>query len=696
MMKSIQCGLFGTILLTSAAGLQLQAQGIEPDPPIFKVSVSENGGYAPPPAASALKTQTPLLDTPQSVTAIPRELVRDQLMLSIGEVVKFVPGIQQHQGENNRDQVVIRGNSTSADFYLNGVRDDAQYFRDLYNLERVEAVKGPNAMTFGRGGGGGVIHRVTKVPGSMPLREISLQGGSFSTKRVTGDVNQALGTRAAFRGNAMYEDAGSFRKYVGRERYAVNPVLSVQTGTQTRLTLGYEHLHDARTADRGISSFQGLPVAVPVSTFFGDPDASWTKARVNGASLALEHQSGRLSLVNRTNLTHYDRGYQNYVPGAVNALQTQVSITAYNNATVRQNLMNQTTATYAAQTGRMRHDLLAGIELGTQRSDNFRNTGYFGDSATSVNVPLAAPRVAVPAVFRQSSTDADNHVQVRTGAVFVQDNVTVSRWLQLVGGVRVDQFDLRYRNNRNREQLRRIDNPISPRAGIVVKPRANVALYGSYTVSYLPSSGDQFASLTSVTQQMKPEKFINYEAGAKWDASQRLSFTAAIYRLDRTNTRSTDPNDPTRIIQTGSTRTNGFEAGVAGNLTRLWSVSGGYAYQDAYISSATAVARAGAQVGQVPHHTFSLWNRYDVTKKLGFGLGVISRAEMFAAVDNTVRLPGTTRLDAALFYVLREGLRLQVNVQNLGNVRYYDNADSNTNISPGAPRAAQAALSWRF
>ena len=189
--------------------------------------------------------------------------------------------------------------------------------------------------------------------------------------------------------------------------------------------------------------------------------------------------------------------------------------------------------------------------------------------------------------------------------------------MQVVAGLRFDRFDLKYHNNRNGDTLDRVDNLVSPRAGIVFKPIAPVSVYGSYSVSYLPSSGDQFSSLTTITEQVKPEKFTNYEVGAKWEPRAGLSVTAAVYRLDRTNTRSTDPNDPTRIVQTGSQRTNGFELGVDGRVTSAWRIAGGYAYQDAFVTSATVAAREGAQVAQVPHHTFSLWNNYQVLPAAG-------------------------------------------------------------------------------
>src|SRR6478672_4042981 len=208
--------------------------------PSYSVTVTEGSGYVTPASSAATRTLTPLLDVPQSITVVTQQLIHDQMMLSVGDVVRYVPGITAIQGENNRDQVVIRGNSTSADFFVNGVRDDVQYYRDLYNLERVEALKGPNAMMFGRGGGGGVINRVTKEAGFTPLRELSLQGGSFGLKRFAADLNQPFNDKVAFRLNGMYENSGSFRSGVDYDREAVNPTITFVPDAATRLTLGYE------------------------------------------------------------------------------------------------------------------------------------------------------------------------------------------------------------------------------------------------------------------------------------------------------------------------------------------------------------------------------------------------------------------------------------------------------------------------
>jgi catecholate siderophore receptor len=684
-----------TVDASSAAGesrmLTLQIAGFRDT-----VNVAAPPRYIAPAVSSATKTLTPLRDVPQSVTVITKQLIADQLMQSVGDTIRYVPGISVHQGENNRDQVIVRGNNSSADFFVNGVRDDVQYYRDLYNLERIEAIKGPNATMFGRGGGGGVVNRVTKEAGFMKLQEFSLQGGTNSDRRIAGDVNQPISDRVAFRLNGMYENDGSFRNSVTLERYGLNPTFTISPTPQTRLTFGYENLYDHRVSDRGIPSYQGRPIDVDPSTVYGNPAVGWVNARVNLFSATVDHQEGRLSIHNRTLVGHYDRGYQNFVPGAVSADASFVTMTAYNNATKRTNAFNQTDATYPVMTGRITHTLLAGVEFGSQLTDNLRNTGFFNNTSTSIAIPLANALITTPLAFRPNATDADNHLRTNVAAAYTQDQIDVSKAVKVVAGVRYDYFNLNYHDNRSGLDLSRPDNLVSPRAAVIYKPVEPVSLYGSYTMSYLPSSGDQFSSLTMITQQVKPEQFNNYEVGAKWDATERLSVNASVYRLDRTNTRSTDPNDPTRIVQTGSQQTNGFEIGVAGDATSAWQVAGGYAHQRASVTSPTVSAVLGAIVPQVPRHTLSLWNRYQFAPRVGAGLGLLYRSDMFAAIDNTVTLPGYVRADAALFFSLTSKLRLQANVENIFDTKYFINADSNTNISPGSPRALRVALLTRF
>jgi catecholate siderophore receptor len=414
---------------------------------------------------------------------------------------------------------------------------------------------------------------------------------------------------------------------------------------------------------------------------------------VDAASATVEPGLASGLLVrNRTRFTTYDKFSQNVFPGAVNAAGTQVSLAAYSNTHDRTNLFNQTDVTYDASTWGVRHTLLVGGELGRQATDNYRQTGYFDNTATSALVAFDAPTVSRPVTFRQSATDADNHVVTTVASAYAQDQLALSRQLQAVVGLRYERFGIRFRNDRNGETLGRDDAMLSPRAGLVYKPVEPVSLYGSYSLSFLPSSGDQFSSLTATTSTLEPERFTNRELGAKWDVRPDLALTAAVFRLDRTNTSAPDPADPTRTVQTGGQRTRGWELGITGSPTRDWQVAGGFASQRAEVTSTTAAAKAGQSVPLVPRAQLSLWNRYQLLPALGLGVGVIHQAKMFAAIDNSVTLPAFTRVDAAAFVSLTRQLRAQVNVENLLDRRYYGTSHGNNNIMPGAPRTVRVSL----
>lgn len=661
------------------------------------VTVTDSGSlYQTGMVYSAAKIPIANRDLPQAVSVVSRQQISDQLLLSISDIARYQPGISSPQGENNRDQLIIRGQNSSADFFLNGVRDDVQYYRDLYNLERVEILRGPNALTFGRGGGGGVVNRVAKEASQTRFFEVTALGGSFGNKRASIDLNTPVNDKIAFRFNGVGEAANSFRNSVDFHRYGFSPTLTITPDDFTRVTVSYDLFRDRRVADRGITSLNNRPADVPISTFYGDPENSKVRLGADLFSVSFERVFGSFIVRNRTMYGDYDRFYQNYVPGAVNSVTNFVSLSAYNNETRRRNLFNQTDFIYNLVTSGIKHTVLGGFEVGRQHSNNFRNTGFFNNATTSIFVPFNDPTTSAPITFRQNAADANNRVHVNLAAAYVQDQIELSRYVQVLAGARFDYFDLDFHNNRNNSDLRRIDRLVSPRFGIVVKPLTRLSLYGNYNVSYLPSSGDQFSSLTSVTQQVKPEKFTNYEFGVKWDIMNQLSLTSALYRLDRTNTRANHPTDPTIILQTGSQRTNGFELNLDGALTRKWSLTGGYAFQDAFISSTTTAAVEGKRVAQVPRHSFTIWNRYQLLKRLGVGAGIVRRSDVFASIDNTVVLPAYTRVDAAVFYTFNEHWRLQANVANVFNTRYYENADNNTNITPGAPISAKVAVVARF
>jgi catecholate siderophore receptor len=594
---------------------------LEVQPVLENVEVRGSLPYRAAATVTATRTLTPLQDVPQAVTVITRSMIADQQMQNMADVMRYVPGAGMAQGEGNRDTPILRGTSTTADFFVDGVRDDVQYFRDLYNVDSVEALKGPNAMMFGRGGAGGVINRTTRQADWSAPREVVLQAGSFDHRRATFDVGQPLAARWSARLTGMYENSGSYRRGGELERYGINPTVAFMMSNSTTARVGYERFHDDRTADRGIPSFGNRPAPGDPETFFGDPELSTTFATVDAFTAGIDQafRNGML-LRNRTRIAAYDKYYRNvYASGAVGADGRTVPIAAYDNGTQRQNFFNQTDFNFRAVTGRAAHTLLVGSEIGRQATDNLRTTGYFtsiSPTATTFPVALSEPTISTPVTFRPSATDANNHGVATIAAAYAQDQIEWSPQFQTIVGLRYDRFAVDFRNNRTGQTITSLDYLVSPRAGVVYKPVAPLALYTSYSLAYVPRAGEQLSSLSLTNQALEPERFINYEVGAKWDARADLSVTAAIYELDRTNVAIPDPIDPTRSLLVAGQKTQGFELGVTGNITPRWTTVGGYTYQDGRITQTiSATARAGAALAQVPAHNFSLWNKYNVTRR---------------------------------------------------------------------------------
>jgi catecholate siderophore receptor len=672
---------------------------LEPLPLREAVTVAAPALTAPR-TTTATRTETPLRDVPQAVSVVTRDLIADQTMDSMADVLAYVPGVGIAQGEGHRDAPIFRGNTSTADFFVDGLRDDTQYLRDVYNVERVEVLKGPNGMVFGRGGVGGVINRVTRQADWMPAREVTLQGGSWGHRRFTADLGGAANGAVAARIVGMYENSDSYRDGADLERYGVNPTVAFALGSNTTLRAGYEFFRDERVNDRGVPSFQGRPLEVDPSTFFGNPDVNHARTRVNAVSSTVEHKAGRVTLRNSTRYADYDKYYQNLVPGAVNAARTTLALTGYSSGTDRRNLFNQTDVIVPARTGGIEHRLLLGADLGRQVTDNLRLTAFFPTvtpTTTSIALPLDNPITTLPVEFRTSAREQDNHGAATTAALYVQDQIALSRQVHAIAGLRYDRFDVDFRDDRTASQFASTDGLVSPRLALIYKPIAPVSLYASYARSALPRAGEQLSSLTLSTQALDPENFRNYEVGGKWEITPALSFTTAVYRLDHGNVVVRDPLNPTLSHLVDAERSTGLELELSGTVIDRWSVHGGYAYQQAEITrSLSAAVVAGNRLGQVPDHSLSLWNRYDVSRTWSVGLGIIAQSDSFVATDNVVVLPAFARVDAAVFFRITPRVRAQVNVENLFDERYYPSAHNNNNIAPGSPRAVRVALTTGF
>ena len=647
---------------------------------------------------SSTKTDTAAIDTPQSVVTLGRDRLDDQGVQTLGEALRFVPGVTIGQGEGHRDQVILRGQASTADFYLDGLRDDAQYYRPLYNVQQIEVLKGANALLFGRGGGGGVINRTSKQA-QTGRTSIGASGGidSFGGWSLAGDINLPVGETAAVRINGTYESLANDRDLFGGRFIGVAPTLALNPADGTRVVLAYEYASDERVIDRGVPSFAGRPISGYDQAFFGSAAINTGTVDAHIARLRIDQELGEgLTLDVTGQYAFYDKFYGNLLPGVATA--STVSFSGYEDTATRSNWIGQANLVWKGQTGGIGHTLLVGGEVSDQSTGSTRRNALFaapgGGTATSVTLPLAQsftfPAISWTGLVTNGQTEATSR------SLYIQDQIELAPWLQVIGGVRYDRFQISAVNLLTSVPSARTDNKWSPRLGLVLKPQENVSFYASYARSFLPQSGDQFASLAPSFQSLEPEEFRNLEAGVKWDLKPDLSLTLAAFQLDRSNTRVADPANPGFWLLTGSSRTHGIEAALSGRITPQWQLNFGYTWQEGEIRSATSAAPAGRQLEKLPHHQASAWTRYDLTPRFALGLGVLHQSGQFATISNAVRLPAYTRIDAAAYFDVSETFALQLNVENVTDANYYASAHTDNNIQPGDPINVKLTARLKF
>lgn len=662
--------------------------------------------------SSATKIPTPLVDVPQSLSVISRSQLDDQAMADMGDILRFTPGASVGQGEGHRDQITIRGQNTTADFFIDGLRDDVQYFRPLYNLERVEILRGANALAFGRGGGGGVINRVSKTPHlDDNFFQASVAADTFGQVTVNGDANVQLGEHVGARLNAYYESLNNHRDFFGGERFAINPTFGFSITPDTRVIASYEFVSDDRVVDRGVPAqpnpFGELPF-LPLkgfdNTFFGDPDFNLTTFEGHIGRIKAEHDINERWSVNATfQYADYDKLYQNLFAIGSDVLAGTVGLDGYIDTTDRVNLLSQVNLLGQFKTWFFDHHIVIGGEYADQDTQNTRQDTFFTDSQDDqisfiFSDPLVIPEVSFPEFNR------DRASEVEVWSFYGQDQIDIGRYLKLIVGLRYDRFDVKVDNadlsvveaNGGSILVESTDVEFSPRVGLIYKPWDNVSFYGSFSRSFLPRTGDQFLTLTIDDAALDAEDFRNFEVGVKWDINPNFSFTGAIFRLDRESGVLVDPTDVDNTILVGS-QTDGLELQLLGNILPNWSINIGYAFTDSdQVGNFVDGVLANNDIPQVPKHMFSMWTRYDATDRLGFGVGVTYQSEQFASISNDVELPGFARVDFAIFYALTDYLQLQVNVENLLDTDYFPAAHNDNNISTGEPINARFRITTLF
>lgn len=658
---------------------------------------------------NSLKAPTPIIDVPQSLSLYSADEILQRGFTSIAEIVNYTPGVNNSQGEGHRDAVVFRGVRSTADFFIDGARDDVQYYRPLYNLEQVEILRGPNALLFGRGGTGGVLNRVTKkgvIGESFNSAQVSID--TFGAYGIQVDSNFDAGEKAAFRINAMYEGLNNHRDFFDGDRFGVNPTAKVLLSEATTLDLSYEYIDHERFIDRGIpTGSDGRPVEAFEDIVFGDPEVNTTTLQAHLIRAAVQHEfsenlKGNVSAF----YGNYDKFYGNFYASGYDQANTPnvVTLDGYEDTTERENFILSANIVAEAETGNVGHTIIAGGEYIATSSDQFRFNSFF-DTTQDDNEIFTITRplnlrggVGVNAAGVTATNDFtadlndDTRVSIDVFSFYVQDQIALTDWADLIIGGRYDSFDIEVFNVPANDTRTRKDDRVSPRFGLILKPQENISVYASYSESFLPRSGGQFANINGNNNQLDPNTFSNLEAGIKWDFEQGLSLTAAVFEIEQSSPQIAD-NDPATLDVIDST-IQGFEVQLTGQVTEGWFISAGYSYLDG--EQVNRSGPTGLRPRELPENTFSVWNNFSVTDKFGLGLGLTHQGESFVNNGNTAVLPSYTRIDAAAYYDVTEDVRVQVNIENLTDELYFPNSHSTHQVTVAPPLNARFAVTARF
>jgi catecholate siderophore receptor len=696
--------IYAALALTATMGVGQAGTVLAEETPLEEIVVQ--GKYLSIDKVNSVKTPTPILDVPQSLTILTSEQMEKQAFQNLGDVVRYTPGLSVSQGEGHRDSIIIRGIQTTADFFVDGMRDDVQYYRPLYNAQQIEVLRGPNALLFGRGGGGGIVNRVQKKAElGESFTQLNASYDTFEAYSLGVDANAELSDDIALRLNAYYQELGNHRDFYEGESYAVNPTLTFRFSDATSASVSYEYVDDDRTVDRGVPSVvtaggPNRPLENFEENFFGSADKNLTTLEAHLLRARLDHTfSDQL----RGNITFqyadYDKLYQNLYPSESVVLTAgtfpEVELDGYLDTTNRENLIFQANLVGEFSTGSIEHTVLFGFEMGNQQTENARQDNVFAlNGDDQLKVPFTDP-LAIPAfAFTQPVRDRESEVDFIS--VYFQNQVALTDEFMLLLGARYDKFDIDVLDLIEQNdgdaidgRFKRDDSEVTPRLGVIYKPVENVSIYASYSETFLPRSGEQFLTLNLDDESTRPQFFENREVGLKWDFRSDLSLTFSAFNLQRESYTSVDPADPAQLIVIEGSEIDGWELQLSGRITDNWSIIAGYADLDGKVDRADGGGSDGNATRQTPDSMFSLWNNFQVTEKLSLGIGVSYQDSFFVREDNTVEVPDFTRVDAAAFYQLNDRVRLQLNIENVTDEEYFPDAHSNNNITTGEPLNAR-------
>ena len=632
------------------------------------------------------KVPSELADYPQSVTIVPQELMREQADFTLREALRNVTGIGFVAGEGGGaqgDNLTLRGFNARTDIFLDGIRDVGMYTRDTFNLEADEVFKGPSALLFGRGSTGGVINQVSKTPKTSRFYEGSFTGGTDVFFRGQADINQPIGSLAAFRLNVM----GQSNDIAGRDeadikRWGIAPSLTVGFGTPVQITGSFLYQHEDNLPDYGFPvMFGGQEPIPPVNrrNFYGLANSDYETTDVYIGTIRVDYKyTDDFRLRNETRWGWYGRQALPGVPqpptippntdlGTVNIIVTrpqrdsEESIVANNlDAVLKWSLLG------------FKSTLTTGFELSYQTFDITRWT------QPQTTTPLLNPNPfrAIPNAERilAAKSDSDGF----GAGVYAVNDLSITEWLRFLGGVRWDYWDAKAHIDFPTPvaNLSNISSTWNPRLGLVVEPTKNQMYYFTYGTSSNPSGEILSQTLNAANQNLDPEKNESFELGAKWTLFGKIGINTALFRIEKTNARTTDP--ATGLVELeGKQRVDGFEISAAGEILKGWQIFTGYTYLNPKIVEAVDVQNGvpiqGNYLPNVPQSSATLWTTYNFTWHwpIQFGGGAIYASKRYANASNLVSSPSYLTGDLTAAVRPLPNLELRMNVQNLSNEFYF-------------------------
>jgi catecholate siderophore receptor len=620
-------------------------------------------------------------DIPQSLTVISKQLMQDRGAVSLQDALRNVAGLTSSAGEGGRigDNVNIRGFSAVGDMYLDGVRDAAQYNRDIFNLEQVEVLRGSASMLYGRGSTGGVINQVSKKPQREDSYSANLSGGAYGFLRASADINKVLSEKVAFRLNTMITSSDSFRNDVEQKRWGIAPSLSWGTGTKNEAVLSYFFLKENNIPDYGIPYFGGRPLKVPLQQFYGLSNVDYEHNKASIATLTYTHRFNPHSTW-RTILRqgYYDRDLRATAPRMIGTPlfmtnDTPILREMKARGSTENSLTAQTEYIGKFHTGPVKHEMLAGYSFLWERAKRWNNANPFGYPNATVGEPDSTP--SLPSNFYSSfERDQFNRYSGITNSVYIQDSMEPIRHLKIVGGVRLDALRSSQRQPSPLDRLQRTDTMWSYRGGLIYQPNELASYYVSYGTSFNPSS--ELYAMDARTVNSPPEKNRNIETGAKWELlNGNLSLRTALFRTEKTNERNVNPLLLDSVVLGGKRHTQGVELEAIGRITKNWQIFSGLVLMRSNIDAAkfNQAANLGNRPANTPNFMYNLWSTYTFPLFHGvckIGGGIDGMGMRAANTTNTNEVPGYHRVDAMIEYSIRN-YALRLNLFNLLNNKYY-------------------------